>query len=207
MSSLVGFPTSAASTKHRWHMELEDDNGRLYCHCGNVCLGDDVPNDPSPPKAPGITELTETIRCVARDHLVLAIAGIAARSRSISDKARQVSKAPTSLRRLSTHIIAHHSFDARRVGASAKWDKMGRPMTLAADASPPRGRRHPTTIVAADGKFQPRQECSPIQAGLPPCSGRSRPSLAVVTKMQQPRPPLRAAPARSMAGMEERPAA
>lgn len=35
------------------------------------------------------------------------------------------------------------------------------------------------TLLASDGKFQPREEYSPVPRQSPPCSGRSRQSLAV----------------------------
>ena len=72
----------------------------------------------------------------------------------------------------------------RRAGASVRQDKIGNPVTLAADASrsSPRGRPRPTTIIAAEGKCQlgnavpvPRQHpavLGPVKAK--PCGGRKR---------------------------------
>ena len=69
---------------------------------------------------------------------------------------------------------------SRRAGASARQDliRAVRWRLQPTRHASPRGRPRPTTVVATDGKCQAGEECSPVRASVPPCSGRSRPTLA-----------------------------
>ena len=88
----------------------------------------------------------------------------------------------------------HDARRNRRAGASNRQDtnKAARRRLQPTRRSSPRGRPRATTIIACAGQFQCCRRAPvatshrvfpiPIRSSMPPCSGRSRPSLAVAAQ-------------------------